>query len=104
MRARAPATLRVVVEGGKVVVDEGERVHELHGGRCRESVLDLASRRFGDGEAEHGADSLSSALERVSKRLLEPAELGCERERAEIRLDGVAKLVSRPHPRSSARA
>ena len=42
-----------------------------------------------------------SALERVSKRLLEAAEFGCERERAEIRLDCVPKLVSRPHPRSS---
>ncbi len=85
-------------------MDEGERVHELHGGRRRESVLDLASRSLGDGEAEHGTDSLPAALERVSNRLLEPAELGCERERAEIRLDGVAKLVSLPHPRSSARA
>ena len=60
--------------------------------------------RVGDGETEHGTDPLPSALERVSKRLLEAAELGCERERAEIRLDGVPKLVSRPHPRSSARA
>ena len=79
-------------------------MHELDGGRCGKRTLDGASRRLGDGETEHGTDPLPSALERVSERLLEAAELGCERERAEIRLDGVAKLVSRPHPRSSARA
>ncbi len=97
VRARAPAPLVVVVHRRQVVVDEREGVDELERRRRGERVVDRASVRLGDGEAEHGPHALASGLERVAQRLLEPAELGSERERAQIRLDGVAELVSRPH-------
>ena len=59
VRARAPAPLVVVVERREVVVDERERVHELDAPRPRQRVLDVAARRLGDGEAEHGPDPLA---------------------------------------------
>ena len=104
VRARPPAPLVVVVERGKVVVDERERVHQLERGRRGQSGFDRASGGFRDREAQHRPDPLPSCLERIAKHLVELAQLGGERERAEVRLDRLAQLVSLPHPPGPARA
>ena len=104
VRARAAAANVVVVERGKVVVHERERVHELERGRCRQSLLDVPSGGLRDRETEHGADPLAARLERVADGLFEPTELGRVRKRREVLLDGLAQLVRRPHRQAPARA
>ena len=104
VRARPPAPLVIVVQCGKVVVDERECVHQLERRRCWQRSLDRASGGFRDRQAQHRPDSLASCLEWIAKHLVEVAQLGAERERAEVRLDGLAQVVSLPHPPSLVRA
>ena len=80
--ALAAATLDVVVHRGQVVVDQREGVHELDRGGCGKRVVDRATGRVCDGEAQDRADALAPGLERVAKCFLERAELGRERQRA----------------------
>ena len=114
VRARTAAPLVVVVQRRKVVVDEREGVDELERGSRGESILDRGSVRLRHGEAEHWSDALAARFQGVAERLLEAPELRAERERAEVRVDGVTQPVSRLHrpdfapasarPRSAARA
>ena len=71
--ARTAAPLVVVVEGGQVVMDERERVHELN--RCRggQHLLDGRTFRLPDRERDHWPEELAARLERVAQRLLEAA-------------------------------
>jgi hypothetical protein len=49
--ARLSAAEIVVVQGGQVVVDEAERVHELERARYGKQLLGLTSESFPNGEA-----------------------------------------------------
>ena len=93
VRARAAAAEVVVVERRKIVVDEGERVHELDRRSSRKRALDLPSGSLGDGQAEDGPDPLSARLERVPQNGLEAAELFRQWKPHEVLLDDVAELV-----------
>jgi hypothetical protein len=73
-------------------------VDELERGRSGKRALYAPAARVRDGEAEDGAHTLPSGLERVAQRLVEAAEVGRELKRAEVLLDDVAELVSRQHP------
>ena len=104
VRAGATAALVIVVERREVVVHERERVHELEGSCGGKGIVHRCAVRLGHGDAEHRANPLAARLQRVAEHVLEASELRCERQRAEVCLDGVAELVSRSHRRGSAPA
>ena len=75
VRACLAAPKVVVVERGKVVVHEAERVHELERARGRQKLGRIATERLAGREAKDGTDALPAAEQRVAERLLELAEL-----------------------------
>jgi hypothetical protein len=83
----AAAPLVVVVHRGQVVVDEGERVHELDGRRCGQAVLCDRTGRLGDRKREDRANALAARLERIPQSFFETAELRCEGKLGEVALD-----------------
>jgi hypothetical protein len=102
--ARSAAPLVVVVQRGQVVVDQREGVYELDRRGGGKRIVERSAGGLRDRETEDRPDPLSARLEGVAHRRFEPAELGRERQRAQVRLDGVAQLVSRLHRPGCGRA
>ena len=104
VRARPAAAQVVVVERGQVVVHEAERVHELDRERGRDELVERTPERLAGREAEHRPDPLAAAEQRVAQRLLEPAQLLRDGQRAELLLDERAQLVRCVHRPRAIRA
>ena len=97
-RRSAAAALRVVVEGGQVVVDEREVVHELERERGRHHLLRRGAEGLADGERDHRPDPLPAHLdERVARRVALAVQVRPQLELLERVLDHRLQLVSAVH-------